>query len=131
MSAGPTERAVLAALGLSAAGHVVHNLAEFPLEVLWQVETTVPLAVTILLGAWLRHRPGPAAFGVAGAWAVVVIIGGGASVLPLGVLPFAPEQSARHYAAHAAYALLQGPLAWVAVRGLRASRGRSTGEVRG
>lgn len=111
-------RTLLAALGLSAAGHVVHNLLEFPVTVLLGWETLVPLAVTVGLGAWLLTRPGRLAFGAAGVWALVVILGGGGSVLPLGVLPFVPDQSVSHYQAHLGYALAQLPLIWVAYRGL-------------
>ena len=119
MSASPSEATVAVALALSAAGHVVHHLAEFPVAVLLAPETLVPLAVTAAVGAALVRRPGRASSALAVAWALVVVVGGGASVLPLGVLPFVPEQSTSHYAAHAAYALLQVPLLWVGVRGLR------------
>lgn len=111
-------RAVLVALVLSAAGHVVHNLAEFPPGFLLGWETLFPLAVTVALGAWLLARPGRLAFGAAGGWALVVIVGGGGSVLPLGALPFVPDQSVSHYLAHLVYALAQLPLLWVAYRGL-------------
>lgn len=110
--------AVLVALGLSGAGHVIHNLAEFPLGILLGWETVFPLAVTVALGAWLVSRPGRLAFVAAGGWALVVIIGGGGSVLPLGMLPFVPDQSLSHYLAHLVYALAQLPLLWVAYRGL-------------
>lgn len=111
-------RGALAALGLSGAGHVVHNLAEFPPAVLLGPETLVPLAVTAVLGVALVARPGRATHTAAAGWALVVLVGGGGSVLPLGVLPFAPEQSVSHYAAHAVYALCQVPLLWVGLRGV-------------
>ena len=45
------------------------------------------------------------------AWGLLHLIGGGIlSVLPLEMLPFAPEQSARHYAFHGVYAAAQLPL---------------------
>ncbi|MDZ7702075.1 MAG: hypothetical protein U5J98_08435 [Halobacteriales archaeon] len=121
MTADPgADRATRIALGLSGAGHIVHNLAEFPASVLWGPETLVPLAVTAVVGWLLLARPGRGAAAVATGWAMIVIVGGGGSVLPLGVLPFTPEQSASHYGAHVAYAALQLPLAWVGFRGLRA-----------
>ena len=113
------DRDVLAALALSAAGHVVHNLAEFPVAVLWGPETLVPLAITAVLGVALYRRPGRAVHAIAAAWAAVVILGGGGSVLPVGVLTFTPEQTLSHYLAHAAYAALQLPLLWVGLRGAR------------
>lgn len=113
-----TSGAVLVALGISAAGHVIHNLAEFPLGILLGWETLFPLAVTVALGAWLLARPSRLAFGAAGGWALLVITGGGGSVLPLGVLPFVPDQSLAHYLTHLMYALSQLPLLWVAYRGL-------------
>jgi hypothetical protein len=47
-------------------------------------------------------------------------IGGGLlSVLPLPLWPYQPEQSLRHYAVHALYALLQVPLLVTVTRYLR------------
>lgn len=124
-------RAVLVALALSAAGHVVHNLAEFPPGILLGWETLFPLAVTVALGGWLVARPSRFAFGAAGGWALVVIVGGGGSVLPLGVLPFVPDQSLSHYLAHLVYALAQLPLLWVAYRGLAGTRNHEQTAVTG
>lgn len=119
MTAVRSPRILLLALAGSAAGHVVHNLAEFPPAVLVGPETLLPLGATVALGAALWLRPGRPTYALTGAWAALVLVVGGGSVLPLGVLPFDPEQSASHYAAHLAYALAQLPLLWVATRGLR------------
>ncbi len=61
------------------------------------------------------------------AWALLnLVIGGVLSVLPIELFPFVPDQSVRHYAAHALYALAQVPLVWCSVRTLRAGRERGT-----
>lgn len=120
MSAGsptaPSSGAVLTALLISGAGHVIHNVAEFPLAILLGWETLFPLGVTVLIGIALLRRPGRTASAVGGAWALIVLVFGGGSVLPLGFLPFVPEQSVSHYVAHLVYAMTQLPLLWVAVR---------------
>lgn len=106
----------------SVAGLVVHNLAEFPLSILLGPETLVPAAVTVLLGAVVVRRPSRRVFAVVAGWAIVVIVLGGGSVLPLSIWPFVPDQTTGHYAAHVVYALAQVPLLWVAWRGFRAER---------
>lgn len=109
---------VLAALLVSAAGHAIHNLAEFPPAILLGWETLVPLGVTVLLGAGLVYRPGLGPSAAATGWALVVIVFGGGSVLPFGFLPFVPDQSLSHYLAHVVYVLAQLPLLWVGYRGI-------------
>lgn len=49
-----------------------------------------------------------------------------ATVLPLPVLPFFPEQSPSHYLAHVVHVIGQVPLAFLAVAALRQPRTRST-----
>lgn len=124
-------RVVAAALGCSAAGHVVHNLAELPVAVLWAPATVLPLGVTLLLGVALWRRPGRASFAAAGGWALLVIVGGGSTVLPLDALPFVPEPTVGHYATHLGYALAQLPLLWVAARGVRRHAAPSRGVAGG
>lgn len=109
---------IYAALAASGAGHLVHNLAEFPIAILWGLETLFPLAVTLLIGLGLVFRPGRATYGVTVGWAIVVLVFGGGSVLPFDFLPFVPEQTLSHYLAHLVYALSQLPLLWVGYRGL-------------
>lgn len=115
-------RWVAVAVGSSVGGQVVHNLAEFPPAILTAPETLVPVAVSVLLGVALFRWPGTTSSLLTAGWAVLVIVGGGASVLPLGVLPFTPAQTAGHYAAHVVYAVAQVPLLWVAVQGLGRTR---------
>lgn len=117
-------RHVVAALSVSAAGHVIHNLAEFPAAILLGWETLLPVAVTVLLGVVWYTRRGRVAYALLAGWAAIVLVFGGGSVLPLRFLPFVPEQSAAHYAAHLVYAVTQLPLLWVGVRGFR-SGGRA------
>lgn len=111
---------IVLAVGASIGGLLVHNLAEFPLSILFAPETLVPVGITIFVGAALLRRPGRIVFLTTATWAVIVIVLGGGSVLPLDVFPFVPEQTVSHYAAHVIYAFAQLPLLWVAWRGLRA-----------
>lgn len=127
MTPGPSAKPVgtsrlLVAVVVSGAGHVVHNLAEFPPTVLLGPETLVPIGLTGALAWAMIRRRSRVAFLAATAWAVVVIVVGGASVLPLSVWPFSPEQTTSHYTAHVAYAVAQLPLLWVAGRGSMAER---------
>lgn len=115
----PGPRGIVAAAIVSMAGHVVHNLAEFPPAILLAPATVLPVAVTVILAAAMLRRPTRLAWLATAAWATVVLVIGGASVLPLPVWPFEPEQTLGHYAAHVAYALAQLPLLWVAWRGHR------------
>jgi hypothetical protein len=71
----------------------------------------VPTAVSLLLAAgWLSPGRRVAAWLLLG-WGWLHAIGGGLlSVLPLSLWPYQPEQSLRHYAVHALYAVLQVPL---------------------
>lgn len=55
------------------------------------------------------------------------LAGGFATVLPLPVLPFKPEQSLRHYMFHLLYALTQLPLLLLVQHELRQLRSRNGG----
>lgn len=112
-------RAVAAAIGASILGLLVHNLEEFPLSILFAWETLFPLGIAVILGIVMIHRPGRVVYLAAGAWAGLVIVVGGGSVLPLGIWPFVPAQTVSHYAAHVVYAVAQFPLLWIAWHGLR------------
>jgi hypothetical protein len=72
---------------------------------------------------WSRSR------GVSAAWALAIyaavnLAGAVVTVLPLGLLPFVPEQSVAHYAAHLIYAACQLPLLALAVMRLQPRRDR-------
>ena len=101
---------------------LVHNLEEFGPWILIGPETWVPAAITVLLGVAMFRRPGIGVFIAAMGWAAIVIVFGGASVLPLPIWPFTPEQTVSHYTAHVVYALAQLPLGWVGWRGFQVTR---------
>lgn len=119
MTDAPSDSVVWGAVGLSIGGLLVHNLTEFPADILISVETLFPVLVTIAIGWLMVRRPSRMSFALAAAWALIVVVFGGGSVLPLSVLPFEPEQSLGHYMAHVVYGACQVPLLWVAWRGLR------------
>jgi multisubunit Na+/H+ antiporter MnhB subunit len=86
-------------------------------------QSVIPVAVTVLL--WLRAtHPTRSYLGWTLAWTVLVIVGGGGSVFPLAFLPFVPDQTTSHYAAHLAYAVLQLPLLGVTWHALAYREGR-------
>ena len=49
-------------------------------------------------------------------------------MLPLPILPFSPEQSLTHYAAHVVYAVGQVPLVVVSYRALRSTTNPATAD---
>ncbi len=102
---------VVAASALSWLGLVTHNLAELTGQARLGPATLLPTAVYLLLAAgWLSPGRRVAAWLLLG-WGWLHAIGGGLlSVLPLPLWTYQPEQSLRHYAIHALYALLQAPL---------------------
>lgn len=106
----------MAAVVISAAGHVVHNLAEFPPSILLAPETLVPLVISAGLLWLLLRQPVRLAYVAAAGWALVVLVVGAASVLPLAIWPFQPPQTAGHYLAHVVHAAAQLPLLWLAGR---------------
>lgn len=121
-AARPGPRASLGAAIVAGAGHVVHNLAEFPPAVLLWPATLVPVGVTALLAWAMVRHPARRVYLVAAVWAALVAAVGGTSVLPLPVWPFDPPQTPGHYLAHVVYVLAQGPLLWVGWRGYLSGR---------
>ena len=117
--------AMAAALGLSAGSMLAHNLYELPLSPV-DLENSGPILFAALLG--LAYAAWPDSSAVAAAalgWGVLnLAIGGVVSVLPLPILPFVPEQSVTHYAAHVVYAVGQVPLVLLSYRALRWDRRR-------
>lgn len=112
--------AMAAALALSAASMLAHNLYELPLTPI-DLENSAPIVFAAMLGVayavWPRSRAIAAA---ALGWGLLnLFIGGILSVLPLPILPFVPEQSVTHYGAHLVYTLGQVPLVLFANRALR------------
>lgn len=111
-------------------GLLVHNVADLPGQTVVSPETLYPGLVLALILAVHRFGPPRLGAGLLLVWAVLHLVGGGVlSVLPLPILPFAPEQTLRHYTFHLLYALTQLPLLVVALRELRRPprRGRSVG----
>ena len=105
----------MATVALAWLGLVVHNIADLPDQTVLSPETAMPSLVWLLaLGAWAVPRTRTAGLWALLTWAIVNLVGGALSVLPLPMLPFAPEQTARHYAFHGLYAAAQVPVALVA-----------------
>ena len=116
------------AVALAWLGMYIHNVADLPNLTVGSPENTLPgLLWLALFGLWVA-LPGhswPAALLLA--WAALNLVGGFASVLPLSVLPFRPEQSMRHYAFHVLYALTQLPVGILARVEFKRARHRSQG----
>jgi hypothetical protein len=97
---------------LSWLGEYVHNLFELPQLTLLSPENSIPalISLALFLAWWLTPYRRTAAVLLL-TWALLHLTGGAVlSVLPLPFLPFYPEQSLQHYAAHAIYGLAQLPL---------------------
>lgn len=114
------------ALGISWGSMLAHNLYELPLGPL-DPENAGPSLVALGLGAAYAARPGSFAIASAAfAWgALNLVVGGIVTVLPLSFLPFVPEQSVSHHAAHVVSTLGQVPLVVVSYRAARWAAGRS------
>ena len=125
----PSAPVVLATSALAAAGMLVHDLFELGPAFLVDPQALIPLGIFAILAIVAsRETAGLAAWIALFAWGALNLVGGGIlSVLPLGVLPFQPEQSLGHYGAHVVYTLAEVPLVVVAWSGIRASLTRRTG----
>jgi hypothetical protein len=108
------------------AGFLVHNLADLPGQTPLSPESLLPTLVTVaLLVLWLVPATRTAGAWALLAWSALHLIGGGIlSVLPVGLFPFDPEQSWKHYAFHVAYTVTQVPLVWICIAWLLRSRRR-------
>ena len=101
---------MVAAAVIAWLGFLVHNVADLPGQTLLSPETLWPTMVTAaLLAVHATGAVGLAGLGMFG-WALLNLVGGTSSVLPLAVLPFEPEQTLRHYSFHLLYAATQIPL---------------------
>jgi hypothetical protein len=105
---------IVAAAFLAWAGMVVHNLADLPISPLGPENMLPGFVWLVLLLVWfLRPSAGwPAILLLA--WGSINATGAVLTVLPLPFLPFAPEQSIRHYPFHGLYLLTQAPFLLIA-----------------
>ena len=112
---------------LSLLGLAIHNFQEFGTRGLTALDLgmlpVLAIQVAILLIWWFspgwRRMMERALLFFGG---LHLIVGAVLSVLPFGFLPFTPDQSTTHYAAHVAYGALQIPLIWFTLTLLRRSR---------
>jgi hypothetical protein len=125
----PSTSAIFATSAIAAGGMLAHDLFEFGPTFLVDPQTLIPLGIFAILAILAaRETAGLAAWTALFVWAVLNLVGGGIlSVLPIGVLPFQPDQSLGHYGVHVVYALAEMPLVLVAWSGIRASRARRAG----
>lgn len=108
-------------LAISWLGEYTHNLFELPNLTLLSPENSLPALVSLaLLAAWWLTRFSRAVTLLILAWGMLHLIGGAVlSVIPFPFVPFYPEQTLDHYAAHVGYALAQLPVIILAIRELR------------
>jgi hypothetical protein len=103
----------------------VHNVADLPNLTLTSPENLVPgLIWLLLLGVWCAMPGRAAPTYLLVAWGLLNLLGGFATVIPLPIWPFKPEQSLRHYSFHILYALTQLPLLALVRRELTELRNR-------
>jgi hypothetical protein len=112
----PRKKSVVAAAVIAWLGLLVHNVADLPDQTLLSPGTFWPSLVTAaLLAAYWRCPARAAALGLLG-WALLNLVGGALSVMPLPALPFDPQQTLPHYSFHLLYAATQVPLLAVSHR---------------
>ena len=100
-----------AAAALGWLGMYVHNVADLPHLTLASPENLVPgLIWLLLLGLWWAKPSRTLPAYLLMTWGLLNLVGGFATVIPLPIWPFKPEQSLRHYTFHVLYALTQLPL---------------------
>lgn len=108
-------------LGLLVAwlGEVGHNVLSLPGLPLLGPESLGPAVLDVALLAAFWRWPGnsPVRVLLVGWVLVNLFVGGILTVLPLGVFPFAPEQTVQHYLAHALYTAAQLPVLWLLLSG--------------
>jgi hypothetical protein len=112
---------VAAATALSRLGEYLHNVADLPSLTLLSPENGLTALVAFgLFLAWRRRPLSRATTAALLGWGLLNLIGGALSVIPFSFLPFYPEQTWGHYAAHVVYGALQLPL--IAVMSVAAGR---------
>ena len=100
-----------AATAIAWFGFYLHNVADLPGQTLLSPDTLFPTLITAALFAACCLLPtSKVTLWLLFGWAMLNLVGGALSVLPLPILPFYPEQSLRHYAFHLVYAVTQIPL---------------------
>lgn len=78
------------------------------------------LPIAAALATWWVRSHSAAALIALAAYGAINLVGGVLSGLPLGWLPFVPEQTAAHYLVHVVYASCQLPLLTLAAARIRA-----------
>ena len=108
-------------LTISWLGEYIHNLFELPNLTVISPENCLPAIVSLaLFAAWWLTSFNRVVTLLNLAWGSLHLIGGAVlSVIPFPFLPFYPEQTLNHYAAHVGYGLAQLPLIIGAIRELR------------
>jgi hypothetical protein len=128
MVSSPTANSVRRSAGLmlifltiSWLGEYIHNLFELPKLTVLSPENSLPALVSLaFFAAWWLTSFNRVGMLLILAWGFLHLIGGAVlSVIPFPFLPFYPEQTLDHYAAHAVYGLAQLPLIIGAIRELR------------
>jgi hypothetical protein len=115
--------AMAGVVALSWLGNYIHNVADLPqLTPLSPENSLVALATLGLFIAWWQlTRLRRATTALLLGWGLTHLIGGAVlSVLPIGLFPFDPEQSLRHYLFHLLYGAMQLPLIALAFASVRA-----------
>jgi hypothetical protein len=109
-------------LTISWLGEYIHNLFELPKLTVLSPENSLPAFVSLaLFAAWWLTSFNRGVTILILAWGMLHLIGGALlSVIPFPFLPFYPEQTLDHYAAHVGYGIAQLPLIVLAIRELRA-----------
>ncbi len=108
---------MMAALLVSTAGAVIHNMLEFPGMSFGSPEMLSTIVPAVVVAAWWVIRPSLPAWWAITTWiALLLILGAVITVLPLPFLPFEPEQSLGHYASHVVFGVSQLPAAYLLSR---------------
>lgn len=97
--------------GIAVAGTAVHDIVEFGHP---SPQNTLPVAVILGPLLWTSRRTGKRPYALIVVLTIIFVAGAVASVLPLALWPFDPEQSGIHYLVHVVWALSLVPAIVVA-----------------